>query len=99
MNWKKALGFGLLLWIIMFVVASVFIAFNFEGTAMGLVLAIVSAVVVYILAGFLNLFDYKNALLYGLIFVVIAVILDLMISTRYSPELFGEWTLWLSYAL
>ncbi len=28
MNWKKALGFGLVIWILMFVIVSVFIAFN-----------------------------------------------------------------------
>lgn len=101
MNWKKGMGFGVLLWIIMFVVVSIFIAFDaYEGQWISeLLITIIGGVVAYVLAGFLKLKTTQDAFQTGLIFVVTSLILDAVITLRFNGQIFLTIWLWISYLL
>lgn len=103
MSWKKVLGFGVLLWIIMFVLVSAFLAFKFyppKGPSwMAIVMAVVSGVIAYIFAGKLKPASLGQALGYGIFWVVVCVILDFLITKQFENTIFSQWTIWLSYLL
>lgn len=100
MNWKKAIGFGVLIWVLMFAIVSAFIAFNvYQGVLMGIVTAIIAGVIAFILAGYVKPSSLGIALAYGFIWVVVGVILDGVITMQFNPEIFGSWSLWLGYFL
>lgn len=98
MDWKKAVGYGVALWVLMFVLVSVLIAFKLYP-AYPILAAILAAVVSYVLAGYAKPKDKNEALKFGASWVVVGVLLDGLITTRFSAEIFGMWTLWLGYAL
>lgn len=84
----------------MFVIVSVFIAFNiYGGTFIGLVTALIGVVIVYIMAGRVKPTKASTALTYGLIWVICGVLLDAIVTMRFNPDIFRSWTLWLSYGL
>lgn len=100
MNWKKAIGFGLLLWIIMFVVVSAFVAFNwYQFLWIQVVIAIIAGIIVWILADYVDIKNYSLALSYGLTWVIVGLILDALISYQFDNSIFTSWTLWLGYLL
>lgn len=103
MNWKKALGFGALVWIIMFIVVSIFIAYGAPSgelpSPLNIVLTIISLVTVYIVSRYLALGNYNMALGYGLVFAVVGIVLDFLISQRFAPGMFSSVYYWVSYLL
>ena len=100
MNWKKAIGFGVLLWVLMFVIVSIFIAFGiYDFLWMMIVTAVIAGLISFILAGFVKPRNVGLALGYGLAWVVVGVILDLIVTMRFNPTIFASWTLWLGYVL
>ena len=100
LNWGKALGFGILLWVLMFVIISVFVAFNIaEGTLISIIFAIIGGIISFILAGKVKPSSAGAAFVYGLVWVIVVFILDWLISTRFNNAIFSAWTLWLGYAL
>lgn len=99
MNFKKALGLGLLLWIIMFAVASAFVAFKFSNSLMTWAIIIVEAVVALLLAGWAKPATAGKALGYGLTWVVVGLILDYLITKHFAPGVFSTWGYWVAYLL
>lgn len=93
------LGFGVLLWVLMFVIVSVFIAFKLYPGATEIVIAVIAGVVSYILAGYAKPKDMTEALKFGGSWVVVGLILDALVTMRFNPAIFGVWTLWLGYGL
>lgn len=100
MDWKKALGFGVLFWAIMFAIASVFVAYEtlYEAWAQGLLL-VLSFVVPFVLAGWLGPLSGKAALQYGAAWAVVGVALDALITYRFDDTIFTQGMYWLSYVL
>lgn len=100
MNIKRGIGFGLLLWVIMFVVASVFVAFNMQdATLLSVLMLVISAVAVFILAGYVMPKSFGQALSYGLLWAVVGIILDYLISVKFAPDMFSSAYYWISYLL
>ena len=99
MDLKKILGFGVVFWILMFVIVSVFIAFKLYPGGTEVLIAVIAGVVSYILAGFAKPKDRAEALKFGISWVIVGVVLDALITLRFSPGIFQMWTLWLGYAL
>jgi len=99
-NWKKAIGFGVLIWIIMFVTASIFVAYGVQsGTVMSLVILLVTLLAAYFCARNLVPTRCGQALGYGLVFAVIGIVLDFVISSRFVGGMFSSMWYWVSYAL
>lgn len=100
MNWKKVIGFGALLWVLMFVIVSAFIGFKiYDYYWMGIVTAVISGVISFILAGYVKPKSFGLALAYGVSWLVVGVILDAIVTMRFNSEIFMSWMLWLGYGL
>jgi len=103
MNWKKALMFGALVWIIMFVVVSIFIAYGAPSGSLSMTLNIIVTVIglvaVYLVVRYLAPQSYSIAIQYGLVFAVIGVVLDFLISQKFAPGMFSSIFYWVSYVL
>lgn len=99
-SWSKAFGFGVLIWAVMFILASILVAFGVSiGIGWSLVLAIVMAVLSYSFAVNANAGNSGQALGYGLLWAAIGIVLDLVISRQFQSNIFGMWTYWVGYAL
>jgi len=105
LNWKKALGFGVLVWIIMFVVISTLVAYQVVpsgggSTMMSIAMVVVSLVIVYLFAQFFVApKSPTEAMQYGLVFAVVGIILDLLVSQRFAPGMFASVVYWVNYIL
>lgn len=100
MNWKKAIGFGFLLWVLMFVIVSIFIGFKiYDFVWMEVITAVISGIISFILARYVKPAKAAAALAYGVTWVIIGVILDAIVTTRFNPAIFASWSLWLGYVL
>ena len=101
MNWKRGIGFAVLLWVIMFVLVSILIAFKwYDGTGlMPWIVAVLGGAGALILAGYLRPANAGAAIGYGITFVIISVLLDWLVTTRFNAEIFRSVPLWVSYAL
>ncbi len=96
----KAIIFGLLLWIIIFVFVSALVAYNFyELTWIQIIIAVVAGLISFILAGILKPASAGTALGFGVIFVIVGLVLDYFITKRFNAEIFSSWSLWLGYLL
>ncbi len=100
MNWKKMLGFGALLWVLMFVIVSIAIGFKIpESLWLNISFAVISGVISFVLAGYAKPKNLGMALGYGASWVVVGVILDGIVTMRFNSEIFMAWELWLGYGL
>ncbi len=98
-NWLKTLGYGTLFWVIM----SFFV---WTLASFGLYDSLVSKTFIVVAAGTLSALFVENITLYrtpltffyGLAFVVIGMVLDLLISLQFTRVVFMTGTYWLSYA-
>lgn len=100
MNWKKAIGFGVILWVLMFTIVSFFIAFDIYKFAwMQITTAIISGVIAFVLAGYVKPKKIVSALNYGLVWVAVGLILDAIVTMKFNTAIFASWPLWLGYAL
>ncbi len=100
MNWKKAIGFGILLWVLMFAIVSVFIGFKiYDYLWIEILIAVIGGIISFILAGYVKPKSYGTALSYGVSWLVVGVILDIIVTMRFNAAIFTAWTLWLGYGL
>ncbi|MFA5062197.1 MAG: hypothetical protein WC526_03555 [Patescibacteria group bacterium] len=100
MQWGKAIGYGVFIWVLMFVIVSVFIGFNIYGsTWMEILIAIIGGIIVYIMAGKVKPTTSGMAVGYGVTWAVCSIILDLIVTMRFNPAIFSNWVMWLGYAI
>lgn len=100
-SWSKALGFGALIWAVMFAITSAFVGFGFNMNSMlwSLITAGVSGVLAYFFSGYIKTFGSWQALGYGLSWVIVGVTLDLIITRQFNSAIFGTWEYSVGYAL
>ncbi len=103
MNWKRGIGYGILIWVIMFAVMSAFVAYRIDttgGWAM-IVGVIITAMLAYTFTGMVNPNSKATAFYYGLVWAVVGVILDYLITAKYpgAGSIFSQTSYWLSYVL
>ena len=99
-SWTKALGFGALVWLIMFAVSSAVAGYGIAiGTGMGVALAILVGILAYLFAMGLNTENSAQAFEYGVVFAVVGIVLDYFISYQFATGIFATWTYWAGYAL
>lgn len=100
MKWIKVIGFGVLLWILMFAIVSAFIAFDiYKFVWMQAITAIVAGIISFILAGKIKPDKLSLAISYGLIWVIAGLILDATVTMKFNSEIFLSWSLWAGYIL
>lgn len=102
LNWKKTLGYGIVIWAVIFIFVTILIAFGVreETFIRWLITQIVVIITAMTLAKKLSLTKTTTALSTGLIWVVISLILDLLITSYFTTmAFFNSWEIWVSYAI
>lgn len=101
MDWKKLIGFGVGLYVVMFIYWSLLVAFGAGEAAWGWYLGfVVLAIAAHSAGARLGTKNVTEILKYSAGWVVIMAVLDFLISTRFTgPELFSAWQLYVSYAI
>jgi len=100
MNWKKAIGYGVGLWLVMFALISGMIAWGAYGTTWSHVLLAFSGYAVAVgVASYTPIPGWRVAAIYGFSWVIIALALDSLVTLRFNPDLFASFWLWFGYAL
>ncbi len=100
MNWLKTIGFGALIWVVMFIFVWVLMATSlYTNFLEKLIVAIVAGILSWLAAGFLKPDKMSAAFIYGIVFVVVGVILDALITTRFNNQILLSKAVWLGYLL
>lgn len=98
----KVIGFGILIWVVAFMVVSVFIGFKISTDNVWVKVITTAAVFVatLLLAKSLKPSSQGKALLIGILWAVIGFVLDLIITTRFTGmAVFSQWNMLLGYLL
>ncbi len=99
-NWMKAIGFGIVIWAVLFALVWASMSMAVYGSIITkLVLVIVAASLAYSFTPDARFITTAQALGYGVSFVVVGVLLDLIVSRQFDSAIFSAWEYWLSYAL
>ena len=104
MPYFKTLRFGILLWVIMFALASLLLAHDYLYTLRGeLTLLLISVALALYFANLLKPNNLTRALIIGVSWGIIGTGLDLLITrplAKASPiDFMTQWHYWLSYLL
>lgn len=95
---KNTLGFGVAIWVLMFVVVSVFIAFNLYENFLGkTVTVLISGVLGYFFGRSARATNWTTWAYTVASWVIIGLILDYLITFRFEPGIFGFKSLWFGY--
>lgn len=98
-NWSKGVGFGALIWVIMFAFVWLLMSLALYGGVISKIIVVIAAgVLSYLFAMNIELMKPFQAFNYGLTWVIVGVVLDLLISVQFKADLFSQWEYWLSYA-
>lgn len=102
-DWKKALGYGAIIYAVVYLVVCAFIGMKIDPNTTIWAWAVIEvaflATAVF-LATKLGTKNINEALVYGLVWAVIMVVGDLVLTVPFTGiEFMYQWTIWLSYAL
>lgn len=99
-NWTRGLGYGALIWLILFALTSALVGFEAMNTFNGQALTMsVAAILTYGLSYSIRPVDGYHAFGYGFLWAVVGILLDLVITFQFNPAVFSTWQYWVSYAL
>jgi hypothetical protein len=97
-DWKRAVSYGVVIWVVLFVVASIFVGFRAgENIIFGLIMIVLAFGLSYYFGGKIGIKNLTIGLQYGLVFALVSLILDLIITARFTTTVFSQWHLWLGY--
>ncbi|MEK7512581.1 MAG: hypothetical protein AAB601_00080 [Patescibacteria group bacterium] len=99
MNWKKGIGYGALIWVIMFAVLSALMAFAGAGVTLSIAAIVLGVILAFVFAGKVDLSSVGTALGYGVLWAVVGLVLDLIVTMQFAPDLFSDWLYWVGYVL
>ena len=99
-SWKKGILYGLLLWVIMFALASVFVGFQAYDNVYGKTALIVlgGAVAAYF-SWLAHAEQYSTSSAYALSWTALGMVLDWIVTMRFNPNIFLTKSLWVGYAV
>jgi len=98
----KVIGYGAVVWAAVFILISAFIGFgaDAETTAISIITLAAILIASVLLAKSLKLKSKKEALITGLIWLVTLVVLDSVISARFTGwDIFYRWNVIIGYLL
>ena len=99
MDWIKAIGFGVLIWVLMFAIVSAVLNTYQETLWMKILIILVAGLIAWFLAKKVKPSSMGSALGYGFVWVVVGLILDYFVTMRFNTEIFQLWSLWAGYGL
>ena len=97
----KFLGYGGIIWGVAFIVVSIFIGFKVSSQIIVQGITTLAVVITaFLLAKSLNVSTMKEMLKYSFSWVIVGLILDALITARFTGwEFFSRWEMWLGYLL
>jgi len=101
MNINQALTYGLGIWLVAFVVASIMVVLG-AGRALwaDIVVALFAGLASFFLSKKLRLRTVGRAFGYGFVYLVVMLVLDYLITFHFTGSaIFQSWTFWLAYLL
>jgi hypothetical protein len=98
MNYKKALGLGVLLWLVMFAVVSAVLSL-YQHNLTKIIIILISGAISFLAVRYLKAKDIKEGAIYGLIFLLVGTALDFLVTKKFNPNIFGSLSLWSGYGL
>ncbi len=101
MNYKKLIGFGILLWMVAFISASVFIGAKAIDSIIAKITVPLAVGTVALFPGnSLKLNSVSETLKYSIDWVAIGVLLDIAVTVPFTGwGIFAQWNIWLGYCL
>lgn len=98
MNWKKVIGFGVLLWLCMFLIVSLLTAWQVYYLPWArIVVPLIAGVIAFGLAGLVKPNRPSLALACGLLWIVIGIILDALVNWQINFIALTSWALWVGF--
>jgi len=98
MNYKKVIGSGLLIWVVMFAFVSAFLGFYNQYDYFKVLTITVSGVVSLLVAYYLvKPKNIKEALLCSAVWLIVGVLLDSFITMQFNSSIFYSQFLWAGY--
>jgi hypothetical protein len=98
-NWSKAVGFGVLIWIVMFVFVSLIISIGvYDYIISAVAVVLIAGIIAYMFSSNAKPISVSQAISYGLVWVITGIVLDLLITLKFNAEVFSHWEYWASYA-
>ncbi|PWB38721.1 MAG: hypothetical protein C3F02_02315 [Parcubacteria group bacterium] len=101
MNYKKVFGYGVLVWAVAYLVATVFVAYKATSTPwVDIVVAIAVAVASYFAGRSVAAHSAGAMLSYSFLWVIIGLVLNIILTVPFTGwGFFSSWYMWLSNAL
>lgn len=98
LDYKKTFTLAVLWWLIMFGAVYLVLQWYNQFSWMKFDVAVFAGIMAYLLSAYTPIYGYSNALLFGMIFVAVGIILDILVTYNFNQEIFTYWQLWLGYA-
>lgn len=101
MNYKKLIGYGLLIWVVAYLIACVFVAYKASDGLLAKVVILVAVIVAALFAGRkVKPNSVTNALKYSVSWLVIALLMDCLLTVPFTGwQIFASWDMWVGYAI
>ncbi len=100
MNYKKLIGFGLLIYTAAFLVMSGFVAYGAQNSLTAKIITLLVIAIATCHAGKSVKKDSAAGIKkYSIGWVVIVFILNVLICSRFVDNFFSQWNVWVGYAL
>lgn len=97
-SWNKALGYGATIWSAMFVFGAILYGFNLFDSFLSKILFVSFAgILSYILTISTEPLSDGEAFGYGLSWILVGFVLDLIITVQFNTAIFSTWEYWFAY--
>ncbi len=100
-NAKKLLLYPAVVWVVIYLFICILIGFKINTSADWVMMAttLISIVGLFYAAKIAGIKDFKKALLLGLVWVLVMVVLDLILTMPFVPGYFSNWKTYFSYGI
>jgi len=100
MNYTKLFGWGALIWVVAYIIATAFVAYGIgEGLVMSGVIIVAVALAAYFAGRNVAAPSAGEMLKYSLGWVIIGLVLDGVLTVPFTGwEIFMSWEIWVGYA-
>ena len=100
MNLIKFLGFGVLIWDVVFITDSVLKTFEILPSLIMQTIFIIVAIITFLLSENLEIYSEKKIFKYGIAWAAVMIFLDAMVATCcLGWEAFSQYNVWINYAI
>ncbi len=100
MNLLKFLGFGVLIWDVIFITDSVLNTLKISSTLIMQIVFMVAIIITYLLTENLDLDSVSGAIKYGFAWAIVMMLLDAAVAACYLGwESFSQFDTWINYVL